>query len=49
LNVVTKGKPSGLVQAFILWTLTDGQQYVDSAGYIPLTKALLDDGIAKLK
>ena len=49
LNVVTKGKPTGLVQAFILWTLTDGQQYVDSAGYIPLTKALLDDGIAKLK
>ncbi|MBP7688399.1 MAG: substrate-binding domain-containing protein [Thermoflexales bacterium] len=49
LNVVTKGKPSGVVQAFILWTLTDGQQYVDSAGYIPLTKALLDDGVAKLK
>ncbi len=49
LNVVTKGKPSGAVQAFILWTLTDGQQFVDSAGYIPLTKALLDDGVAKLK
>jgi phosphate transport system substrate-binding protein len=49
LNVVTKGKPSGVVQAFILWTLTDGQQFVDSAGYIPLTKVLLDDGVAKLK
>ncbi len=49
LNVVTKGKPSGLVQAFILWALTDGQQYVDDAGYIPLTQALLDDGVAKLK
>ena len=49
LNVVTKGKPSGVVQAFILWTLTDGQPFVDSAGYIPLPKALLDDGIAKLK
>lgn len=49
LNVVTKGQPSGVVQAFILWTLTDGQQFVDSAGYIPLTKALLDDGVAKLK
>ena len=36
LNVVTKGKPSGLVQAFILWTLTDGQKFVDSAGYVPL-------------
>jgi phosphate transport system substrate-binding protein len=49
LNVVTKGKPSGVVQAFILWTMTDGQRFVDSAGYIPLTKALLDDGVAKLK
>jgi phosphate transport system substrate-binding protein len=49
LNVVTKGKPAGVVQAFILWTLTDGQPFVDSAGYIPLPKALLDDGIAKLK
>jgi phosphate transport system substrate-binding protein len=49
LNVVTKGKPSGLVQAFIVWTLTDGQQYVDSAGYIPLTQDLLNDGIARLK
>ncbi|MBI5567140.1 MAG: substrate-binding domain-containing protein [Chloroflexi bacterium] len=49
LNVVTKGKPSGLVRAFILWTLTDGQQFVDSAGYIPLTQVLLDDGVAKLK
>lgn len=49
LNVVTKGKPSGLVQAFILWTLTDGQHYVDGAGYIPLTQDLLNDGAAKLK
>lgn len=49
LNVVSKGKPSGVVQAFILWTLTDGQQYVDSAGYIPLTPDLLNDGIARLK
>jgi phosphate transport system substrate-binding protein len=49
LNLVTKGKPSGIVQAFIVWTLTDGQQFVDSAGYIPLTQDLLHDGIAKLK
>jgi phosphate transport system substrate-binding protein len=49
LNLVTKGKPAGLVQAFILWTLTDGQQFVDSAGYIALTKDLLDQGVQKLK
>lgn len=49
LNLVTKGKPSGLVQAFILWTLTDGQKFIDSAGYIALPKTLLDEGIQKLK
>jgi phosphate transport system substrate-binding protein len=49
LNVVTKGKPSGLVQDFIAWTLTDGQKYVDSAGYIPLTADLLNEGLQKIK
>jgi len=49
LNLVTKGKPSGLVQAFVLWTLTDGQKFIDSAGYIALPKTLLDEGIQKLK
>ena len=49
LNMVTKGKPSGLVQAFILWTLTDGQKFVDSAGFIALPKAVLDEGIQKIK
>ena len=47
--MVTKGKPSGLVQAFILWTLTDGQKFVDSAGFIALPKAVLDEGIQKIK
>ncbi len=49
LNVVTKGKPSGLVQAFILWTLTDGQQFVDSAGFIALPEAVIDEGLQKIK
>mgnify|MGYP000262397279 CR=1 FL=1 len=49
LYLVTKGEPGPTIKAFYRWILTDGQQYVDSAGYIPLTKALLDDGIAKLK
>ena len=35
-NLVTKGKPEGLAQAFIQWILTDGQQYLEEAGYIPL-------------
>ncbi len=49
LNLVTKGKPAGLVQSFIVWTVTDGQQYVDSAGYIALPKATLDESLQKLK
>jgi phosphate transport system substrate-binding protein len=49
LNVVTRGKPSGLVQDFIEWALTDGQQYVDAAGYIPLTQDLLNEGLQKIK
>ena len=47
-NLVTKGKPTGLVKAFIAWILTDGQKYVDEAGYIPLTKDKLDEGLEKL-
>ncbi len=47
-NLVTKGKPTGLVKAFIAWILTDGQKYVGEAGYIPLTKDKLDEGLKKL-
>ncbi len=36
-NLVTNGKPTGLVQAFILWILTDGQKFCLDAGEVPLT------------
>jgi phosphate transport system substrate-binding protein len=49
LNMVTKGKPSGLLQDFILWTLTDGQRFVDSAGYVALPQDLLNEGMQKVK
>lgn len=49
LNLVVKGKPSGLLQDFIVWAMTDGQQFVDSAGYIPLTPELLNEGLQKIK
>jgi len=49
LNLVTKGKPSGLLQDFILWALTDGQKFVDSAGYIALPQDLLNEGLQKIK
>lgn len=48
-NLVTKGKPSGLVQAFILWIVTDGQQFVDQAGYVQLPSDVLADSIGKVK
>lgn len=49
LNLVTNGKPTGLVQIFIQWILTDGQQYVEEVGYIPLAEERIDDGLNKLK
>ena len=48
-NIVTKGKPSGLVQTFIIWILTDGQKYVPEAGFVQLTPDLLAESLAKVK
>jgi len=49
LNVVTKGKPSGLTQAFIQWILTDGQKFVSQAGFVQLPADNLAESIAKVK
>jgi len=49
LNVVTKGKPSGVVQAFINWILTDGQKFVAEAGYVALPADLLEAGLQKIR
>lgn len=48
LNLVTNGKPQGLVKAFIHWILTSGQNYVDEAGYVSLTQEKLDAELGKL-
>ena len=48
-NLATKGKPTGLVLAFIQWILTDGQQYLEAAGYVPLTAEQQAESLAKLK
>jgi phosphate transport system substrate-binding protein len=48
LNLVTQGKPDGLVKEFITWILTDGQKYVDEVGYIQLTAQQLDAELKKL-
>ena len=49
LNVVTNGKPSGIVLDFIRWILTEGQVYVDEAGYVHLSEDLLANQLAKLR
>jgi phosphate transport system substrate-binding protein len=47
-NLATKGKPTGLVLEFIRWILTDGQQYLDAAGYVPLSPDKQAESLAKL-
>ena len=48
LNLVTKGKPTGLVKDFVTWVLSDGQNYIDEAGYIALPKDKLEEELNKL-
>lgn len=36
LFIVTKGAPSGIGATFLRWCLTDGQQYVEPTGFVPL-------------
>jgi len=48
-NLATKGKPTGLTQAFIQWILTDGQQYLEQAGYVKLTPEQQTESLAKIK
>jgi len=48
-NLATKGEPTGLTLAFISWILTDGQQYLDAAGYVPLSSDQLTESLGKLK
>ena len=49
LNLVTSGKPEGLVMDFIHWILTDGQVFVDEAGYIQLAGDQLEASLLKLE
>ncbi len=48
-NLATKGKPTGLTLAFIRWILTDGQQHLEQAGYVPLTPEQQAESLNKLK
>jgi ABC-type phosphate transport system substrate-binding protein len=35
--------------ALIRWVLTDGQQFTAETGYIPLTEAQMQSGLAELE
>lgn len=48
LYLVTKGQPGGAAADFIRWVLTDGQAFVDAAGYVQLSEDQLQAGIAAL-
>jgi phosphate transport system substrate-binding protein len=48
-NLATLGKPEGLKLAFIKWILTDGQQYLDAAGYVPLTPDQQAESLKKIQ
>ena len=48
-NLATLGKPDGLKLAFIKWILTDGQQYLDAAGYVPLTPDQQTESLNKIQ
>lgn len=50
LYFVSKGKPQKESTIdFIRWCLTDGQQYVKEAGYVPIDAKEIEEYLAKLK
>jgi phosphate transport system substrate-binding protein len=49
LYLVTKGKPSPAVAAFLKWVVTDGQKFVAEAGFISLDQETLDAALASLE
>lgn len=48
LYFVAKGEFTGVAKEFVRWVLTDGQQYVEQAGYVALPQAKLDAALDKL-
>lgn len=49
LYFVTNGKPTGLTKDFLMWCLTEGQQYVTETGYIPLAEGQLAEERKKIE
>ena len=48
-NLATLGKPEGLTLAFIEWILTDGQEFLEPAGFVKLTPEQQAESLGKLK
>lgn len=48
LYLVTKGAPDDPIVDFYRWVLTDGQAFVDGAGYVPLTGAQIEEALGLL-
>jgi phosphate transport system substrate-binding protein len=46
--LVTKNAFTGATKKFVKWILTDGQQYVEAAGYVRLPQSVLDEQLNKL-
>lgn len=50
LYFISKGKPSNeIVVAFLKWIMTEGQKYVDEAGYVQLKEAQISSELKKLE
>ncbi len=49
LNLVTRGKPQGVVRDFVLWVLSEGQQFVGEVGYVALPADMLAAQESKLR
>lgn len=49
LYLVTKGKFTGITKAFVTWILTDGQKFVEEAGYVPLSGDVISAQLQKLQ
>jgi len=48
-NLVTKDKFTGITKEFVKWILTDGQKFVQEAGYVPLPADVINAQLAKLE
>jgi phosphate transport system substrate-binding protein len=49
LYLVTKGEASPTIKEFYRWILTEGQQYIAQAGYVPLTQDQIDAALTELE